>query len=318
MSNPKYIAKNLPPKDFIPLAKRIAACSKPVVLLPRSVLKKLERAIALRRHCSSWFKVRAYAGISIATSESHQYFIDVLETTSELLKPLGDRTTGIEQRKDTISSTSESRVVTDPEVKLQNRFKALAIEELEEVENLGTVSQKKKSGKSPPSERTTFVPEQQPQTDEFLLGSFCFFQDLQDVRSFLQDIWQRHKQKQVALMTASLVTNTALDFVRRTEQDFMITFAQSGDYYDCFVDQMFCQACTIQGHPFLARKDIAAKPTNLLEGLPYVDELADEAEWILLPSWHLLKYYTRLLEAGEFETGSLYGANLHEGFMKPV
>jgi hypothetical protein len=96
-----------------------------------------------------------------------------------------------------------------------------------------------KVGKATKADKRTFVPEARSHEDEFMLVCFCFFQDSQEVRLFLQGIWQRYYDKVITLVIASLVITAAFDFVHRVEQNFNATFSQSGDYYDCFVNQMF-------------------------------------------------------------------------------
>lgn len=316
----KLVATTLLVRDFIPLANRIAHFKKPRVLVPALVVKKLERAITLRQRCASWFKVSAHGVVSLASNESHQHCIEVLQTALEILKPLCKPASGSGQRKTKPSNNSKGTDQAEQEVKQQNYFEALTLEVVEEEEDLEILLQHGKSDKKAKKHsraKTTFVPEPQSQKDEFMLGCFCFFQDLQDVRSFLQEIWQKYNDKQVALITAALVNNAALDFIRRAEEEFVETFSQSGDYYDCFIDQMFRQACAVREHPFLAMPDPDASK-NLGDYQLYVDEMANEAEWIMLPTWHLLKKCTRSFLEDANKNWSMYTAQLEEGRMVKI
>jgi hypothetical protein len=212
------------------------------------------------------------------------------------LRPSCELSSDIGKESSATGSKIKGSQRADQKVKLHNQFEALEIETVKEEAELENGPQHKnpqESGESPSEQRNIFVPEQQSQKDEFMLGCFCFFQDLQSVRSFLQGIWQKYKEKQTSLVTASVVTASAMDLVRRAEQNFMKMFSQEGDYYDCFVDQMFRQACALQGQPFLTERDYDETGKELREMQPHVDDMVDQAEWIMLSSWHLLRHSTR-------------------------
>ena len=297
--NKNSSTKTLLLKDFIPLAKHIASSTKPPPHVPSSVLMKLERAIDLRRRCALWFNTKVQSTASLASNASHEHFIKILNTVLDILKPLRNQSTGSGYGKNTTTNGNKGKESVEPQLTLHNQFEALRVETLEdEREELENSSQQctipAKPGETPSPATTIYTPEQQLPDDEFILGCFCFFQDLQDVRGFLQEIWQKYKDKRVTLITASLITTAALDLVRKSELNFKTTFSQSGDYYDSFVDRMFRRACTGQGHPFVAKRDFHATTTNWHETQPYVDDMVGEAEWIMLPSWHLLEHCTRL------------------------
>ncbi len=299
--NTKSLTKTLLLKDYIPLAKHIVSSTKSPQYIPSSVLTKLQRAIDLRRRFASWFKTGAQSTASLMSNGSHEHFIKVLNTVLDILKPLCNQSTasGQGQHSTTTVGNGRRRDSAEPQLTLYNQFGALTVETLEneqeEVENLSQRTTSAKQVRNSSLTTTLYIPEQQPPDDEFMLGCFCFFQDLQEVRSSLQETWQKYKDRRVTLITASLITNTALDFVRKAELIFKTTFSRTGDYYDTFVDGAFRQACAGQGHPFVAKRDFCVKHDNLHETQPYVDEISSEAEWIMLPSWHLLQHCTKLL-----------------------
>lgn len=296
-SSQKPAANSLLLRDFIPIAKRIASSSSPKVVIPRPVVKKLERAINLRHRFASRFEVSVQETASLASNQTHQHFIKVLETALTILKPLCENTASSYPPKATVSDDVEG--VPDHELlaRLENRFQSLAVEteeeeEEEDIEVLVQLSKHGKAGKTLPAKTTNFVPEQQSRDDDYMLGCFCFFQDLQEIRRLLQDLWQRYQQKKVTLVVASLVTNTAIDYVRLADETFRSRFieSQSEDYYDCFVDKMFRRTCQIQGHPYLADKGKLFQELGSADVQIYVDEMAEDADFIMLPCWQVLKY----------------------------
>lgn len=311
-SDSDRMTKVLPLRDFPELARHIASITNPPIQVPQSIIKKLERAIALRHQCASWFKTEAEGRPSLASNDSHQHFIEVLEIVLQILQPLFNRASGAGQRRDTTRNDGKCAEDPDPDAKLRNRFAALTTETGEEDGELEVLLQPRTSGKArKPTlfERASFVPEPQSQKDEFLLGCFCFFQDVQDVRQFLQEIWHKYKETQVTLVTASLVTTAALDFVRRAEVNFKATLSQTGDYYDCFVDQMFRQACEVRGQAFVAKRELNARSLNTYETLAYSDDMAGEAEWIMLPTWDMLRQCARFYFENEDGSRAIYKLN---------
>jgi hypothetical protein len=84
----KIKAKTSLLKDYIPLAHRTVSFTTPAVLVPGSVVQKLEQAIHLRHSYASWLTNTAHEPRSLANNESHQYFIKILETVLEILEPL--------------------------------------------------------------------------------------------------------------------------------------------------------------------------------------------------------------------------------------
>lgn len=187
MQKSTFITKTLPLKDFIPLAKGIASFMKPRPQIPLSIIKKLERAIDLRQRCASWFHVGPHSANSVAKNQSHQHFIDVLMEVLSILKPLCNPV-GNGGEAETHQSKDKPNKDGDPLVKLNNSSDALTVEAVEEEEDLANLTlhrTRAKVGKPAKAKKATFVPEPRSYDDEFLLGCYCFFQDLQEVRSFL-------------------------------------------------------------------------------------------------------------------------------------
>ncbi|KAF7946036.1 uncharacterized protein EAE97_005074 [Botrytis byssoidea] len=50
---------------------------------------------------------------------------------------------------------------------------------------------------------------------------FYFFEDLHRIQNFLHGIWKRYKDKTLDLLSATLITNTAFELVRRSEQEIL-------------------------------------------------------------------------------------------------
>lgn len=71
------------------------------------------------------------------------------------------------------------------------------------------------------------------QTDDVSMRDFavyCLFEDLNRLRTFLQDLWSKQKAGEIDLATAAVTTNTALDMVRRSEDLFFQDFPEESNY----------------------------------------------------------------------------------------
>ncbi|KAH0158370.1 hypothetical protein KCU67_g7535, partial [Aureobasidium melanogenum] len=69
-------------KDFIPLAEHIVAYQTPSVKVPTTLVKSLDRAIALRQKHNSWFDDVGRT----SKGNGHSYFLGVLEQVREILR----------------------------------------------------------------------------------------------------------------------------------------------------------------------------------------------------------------------------------------
>jgi hypothetical protein len=68
---------------------------------------------------------------------------------------------------------------------------------------------------------STFKLEEESEAMIISLMIFCFFEDMHRLQDFLHDIWKGYKARKVELMTASLITNAAIDIVRQSEEEIL-------------------------------------------------------------------------------------------------
>ena len=116
---PTYIIKV---KEFVSLAEYIVACTKPLIQVPTSLVKALDRAILLRKNFGS------ETGASNISDEGHAYFRGILEKTREVLKPRSPSETVNDRLTKPISATDAADVAQSEDI--QNTFDKLDLDDI--------------------------------------------------------------------------------------------------------------------------------------------------------------------------------------------
>ena len=66
--------------------------------------------------------------------------------------------------------------------------------------------------------------------EKFYFSIFCFFDDLNRLKDFLNDLWTRYKLSTFNLIITVIITNNAFELVHHVEQDFIISFLKNDIY----------------------------------------------------------------------------------------
>lgn len=226
---PKYTIKI---KDFATLAECIARYTKPAVKVPVAVVNFLNRAIELRQQHNTWSRGPDESQISAnvdESNESHSYFLGVLEQTREILKPRMPS----EMIKDFLSKPSSSvneQGKSDAQVngQISNMFDRLDIQEPSQT--FLDAPDVEQPTDTEVVREPDYEAERLQSIEEQYLASHCLFQDVRNVRSFLRQLWKSYRDDGLSLVAVSITTNTAIDFVRSIEQDFLLQFPDKSDF----------------------------------------------------------------------------------------
>ncbi|EFR00963.1 hypothetical protein MGYG_03965 [Nannizzia gypsea CBS 118893] len=187
-------------RDFVPLAESIINYKAPRVRVPSTFSTALTRAISARRAHHSILGEK-----NGAKQDGHTHFISVLERVQNILQPLFS-----DQNQDTLA----------------NKFDNLDVEEPSE--------------ESAPAPDTTFPETSESDADasyeaekvqdlDEMYSAFCLIiQDYHDFRVAIQETWMGYRQGVFDLVSASIMTNTALEFARRLEKDAAPLFDKFG------------------------------------------------------------------------------------------
>jgi hypothetical protein len=85
----------------------------------------------------------------------------------------------------------------------------------------------------PPQKPISDVIYQQDESEEeeeFRFASYCLIKDLNDLRQYLLQLWQRYRRKEIDLAVAAATTNMTVSLVRRAEKEFATTAAWPKKY----------------------------------------------------------------------------------------
>ncbi|KAJ3038776.1 hypothetical protein HDV00_000352 [Rhizophlyctis rosea] len=198
---------------------------QPGFKVPRGFLDVVRKAIADRKRCAQWLHERAdKAPSSIESDISHWHFITVLEHVEKILLPLQDASPNV------ASSPPSQATGTPPSKRADGMVHIKPFSVLDtavESENLSVSAALPASSRSAPSlSKTSNKPPIEVEyvfirdAAEELYMSFGFFEDLHALRTVLIGVWEDYKAKIVDLISASLITNIAVELVRNQQQEY--------------------------------------------------------------------------------------------------
>ncbi|ORZ34818.1 hypothetical protein BCR44DRAFT_1461660 [Catenaria anguillulae PL171] len=123
---------------------------------------------------------------------------------------------------------------------------------------------------------------------EVLLSLFCFFNDIDRVRTFLKETWTQYRDGTLDLVTASLVTSTAMDLVRQAQADLLAFHPRLDDYLKV-TNVLYLHACLMRGLP-----PSPLDPADIVN-----PGMWDVAEFLMLPVHSLLDSLGKVLQPGQ-------------------
>ena len=271
-------------KDLQLLADVVA---KSTLTVPRPVLALAKRAIKLRKSVTSWFLGKG----NTEETKRHAHFISVLEGICEILEWKTTKSSDSDTRQSSATETDD--VEKDMDLFL-NKFAVLTVEEpTDSQEPHQTPSQPKTLVKVETLENEDAGEEaKKASRAHFVFKTFCMFQDLHAMRAFISRTWAEYRDKEIDLMNAAVVTDSALQLAKDLVQEVLADwtgadFLKLDDDDDDIQQIVFDTARMTRG--------ISAYP-SLEVGLPFNKNMADVAEWCYIPTQILLESFADILE----------------------
>ncbi|KAI9784493.1 MAG: hypothetical protein M1835_003574 [Candelina submexicana] len=169
--------------------------------------------------------------------------------------------------------------------RLTNLFESLDIEEPSDT-FLNFESSSEQPATSNPQSRYTV--NQAPDLEEVHFAVHCLFNDLDNIRRYLQQVWTGCKQGAFDLVAASITTNTAIDFARCLEEDYIETFP-SHTSFETHVNVLYMQVSYANGYD----PGFKERPDDEMNFAIY-----REAETMLFPTYMLLSSFMDVIEPG--------------------
>ena len=236
--------------EFTGLAQWIAN-HKPSVKVPPLILRLFESAIALRKRCADWFQQKAITEEGMSDNFKHWHFIGVLERVLQILEPnsVSESVDSAYQGKfatPNMNTAAKSETELD---KFSNIYDILYIDDKDfstTPTTTTTTTENVASRQNISSEPRRVIYEAESTEEEMYFALFCFFDDLNRLRQFLRNLWQQYDAGILNLMTVSVTTNTAINLVRRAEQDFIATFPIL-ESFDEIPKSLYFLLCEIRG-----------------------------------------------------------------------
>jgi hypothetical protein len=248
-------------QELVAMAQVIAN-QRPSVKTPSVITTLLRSAIALRKRCSQWFSEQA--GHQATKNQTHSHFVTVLEKILGLIQP-----TDPDQEHSVATSFN---LVTDPQIDtLNNIFDVLNIEESEMAEIESTSANRDITGTVAASPRRRYDVESDDEEVYFAL--YCFFDDLNRLREYLQILWGDYRNGEEDLVSASVTTNMAFQLVKQAEEELISTLPKLKSYTE-ISGVFYFLMCHLRGQDpeYRQEHDDVVNPAML-----------DVAEWLYMP-----------------------------------
>lgn len=263
------------------------------MVTPR-VIRLFQTTISLRRQFSQLVrkhKGQSKTGSTAEANASHFYFIEILEQVLEILNP---------------QSQSPDKKV-DGEVKqLENRFSNLQLAETDELDYLNDSKGPKQNDAAvtnSSSPRQVVYETASDSGEEIHFAIYCFFADLREIRTYIRRIWTEYKLDIISLENAAIITNTAIDFVRRAHEELRVSIPSIPDSI-LLSSYFYMFSCLARGVDLNHRQEA---------GDWYNYDMGDVADLVYLPTHVLLDSFCDVLSPGclpQFKHG-------HFGTYKP-
>ncbi|KAE8232155.1 hypothetical protein CF326_g2819 [Tilletia indica] len=200
------------------------------VEIPIELLQVLRRCIRLRHAAQRRFEFTHNAEVS-ESNEGHSYFIDVLRRVGETLQNARAKLMRqeVSKNRETQGEEVRSSQISPESPEQTNRFASLAdmqqdleditLEDDEQVQEVIHIPQPSRPGNSSIyADKTVF--DAKMRIGEAIMAATAFIDDLADIKEYITQAWEDYADGRIDPVSAALVTNTALELLRRPLDEF--------------------------------------------------------------------------------------------------
>ncbi len=291
-SQPTYRIKL---SQFTELARKVAEGSGTIV--PNSVIELASQVVNLRKSFSRFYEKQATDSTRTANFK-HAHFVSTLEEVINILKaPSGASSYSVNASTSTNESNttkpSTDRISIGTEM-LSNQFDHLELEEPINIDDalpassaaMPTTGATANKTNDKISRRVEYQSNNDEDDEEKYFALYCLFADLHGLRTFIGKTWEDYSDGRIDLMSASILTNTAFDLVRRTETKFFTALPEFESAQKLI--QFFMLFISILRGVNLRHKE---RPDDWFNY-----EVADVAQWLYLPTFILLDGFCDVIQ----------------------
>ncbi|KAL4866934.1 hypothetical protein BDV12DRAFT_172098 [Aspergillus spectabilis] len=268
-------------REFVNLADYIAASTEPAVSVPATFIAVLERAISVRRDHGVQAETKRSPGAqSQKSSDRHNYFIGILEHVQRALRPYMSS----DNVKDPLTQPLDDSSVKNKVGNLANRFEGLDVQEPSEA----FLQAPDVPMPLPTDDKAELDYEvEQPRDFEEAYFAFCLLlQDLREMQAVIKQTWEGYQLGMFDLVSASLMTNCAIDFARHMEEEIQQLLNEHGGVMT-ILGQAYTAMCAIEGEDSEARQQ-PGDPVNF--------RTYNIAESMFLPTFTLIYSFCDIVD----------------------
>jgi len=206
------------------MAQSIADSKEKTIVIPLSIIRTFKQCIAERSRTAKWYELDPNIEEEDRTKNvSHAYFTEVLKKALRVLVPVS-KLQQLEKEKFKLSRSEKVDFSTGgPDGVPVNRYAHLEVQDIDEkaYEALEDVSTAPTSAAPAPTQRKKFEMEELDADNEWIFAMSCFFDDMDYLRHHLQSYWKDYADGEIDLTTVAVTTNTAIEMVKKAEEEFM-------------------------------------------------------------------------------------------------
>ena len=257
-------------------------------IIPTRLLRTAERSVAARERSNAYFQATGPRTDREDGLNGHEYFVDVLKSVIHTLRP---RTIIY-----TPPSSTASVEHVDPGHPLNNIFANLDIEEQIEEDSStidSTATPASAAADTPIDDNKQTGPdydiEAEDEAERLCFALFCLFEDINKLRQYVYQIWESFHQQESELISVSIVTNTAIEIVRRLEDDFKKEFPKQSSTKEIITIPYGIRSL-LKGRDPSSRE----RPDDMIDMVCY-----EESDWVMLSVFMLLDSFLKVIQPGQ-------------------
>ncbi|KUJ08859.1 uncharacterized protein LY89DRAFT_741693 [Mollisia scopiformis] len=240
------LSHEVPRRDLMPLAQAVLYSQDSSIKVPVKILQVGLRAVSTRKKLTESFSKNTEASDveTLESNYSHSYFNDLMERVILTLQPRFATMAGtnIKEKDPTQNNETIADLSAEPDYK--------------------------------------FYEAEEDAREAKAFAFHCLFTDLNKLRSYVERVWRDYREDKLDLITASVVTNTAVQLAIRTQDEFVASFPGTGSYKDTWVTLYTEMGVKLfkEGHTF---------------GMFNVSE--DVEDWAFRRAYSILSEFTKVL-----------------------
>lgn len=216
-SSKEYVVKT---NEYVPMAQAITRSDASKVVIPLSVIKTWKSCIAGRSTTSKWYETNTERTDDQDSNITHEHFIEILKRALQILVPVA-RLQELDRKQ--FKLEKNKTVSVQPFVTSDNKFAQLEIQDIDEsaYEALADAATSSEDRPKATDKKPKYIPEGPNPFDEWYFALQCFMEDLEILQQQAQTYWEDYADGEIDLVTTAISTNTAIEMVKRAEEEFL-------------------------------------------------------------------------------------------------